>query len=243
LAPTPPDILKDVRLHLPWGGPVAAPSGAAPTGRAALLTGAGGFVGRHLLWRLLEETEAPVYCLIRATTASAARDRLITAIIETGCWQTSWLERIRPVLGDLSVDGLGLDVQVRDRLEQDIGAIYHCGAAVNSLFPYAGLRAANVEATRQLLELAAQGAGKHFHHFSTIGIFDNAPRERSVFEDEVPVGPPPAANGYNCSKWASEILVRRAAKQGLPTSIYRLGRVAWSSRTGQWNENDFVRGF
>lgn len=57
----------------------------------------------------------------------------------------------------------------------------------------------------------------------------------------MPIGPPPPGSGYACSKWVSEMLVRRAAEQGMPTNIFRVGRAAWSSRTGIWNPNDFMQ--
>jgi thioester reductase-like protein len=46
------------------------------------------------------------------------------------------------------------------------------------------------------------------------------------------------ANGYNASKWVSELMVRRAGRAGMPTQIMRLGRVAADSRGGQGRLDD-----
>ncbi|RYE26024.1 MAG: amino acid adenylation domain-containing protein [Sphingobacteriales bacterium] len=210
----------------------------AKTTADILLTGATGFVGRHLLWQLLESTDADIYCITRAQKDTAHK-QLISLVSKAGAVDAKWHSRIKVVYGDFtSVDFLSKDDSL---FNQSFSAIYHCGALVNSIYPYSATRVANVLATKRLLELAGR-CGADFNHISTVGVFDGAERNRqgTVTEDELPVSAPPAASGYNCSKWVAEKLVERAAKQGLSAKIFRLGRVAWSNRTSNWNTNDFV---
>ena len=42
------------------------------------------------------------------------------------------------------------------------------------------------------------------------------------------------------SKWVAEQLVLGAQRRGLPASVVRLGRIGGSSRTGAFNEDDFL---
>jgi amino acid adenylation domain-containing protein/thioester reductase-like protein len=198
-----------------------------------LLTGVSGFVGRHLLWQLLASTDAHIHCLARG--GNQEHERLLHLLDKTGPVDPTWHERLHIVHGDLAAP---------DLLEEGapaFRAIYHCGALVNSIYPYSATRAANVEGTRRLLEYAAR-CGADFNHISTVGVFEGALRHRTgpIGEDEFPGGPPPLLSGYNCSKWVSEMLVRQAQERGVRARIFRLGRVAWSNRTGQWNDNDFL---
>ena len=106
-------------------------------------------------------------------------------------------DRVTAHIDDLRIGQDQMDqshmLEIGRLLVDEVNAIYHCGALVNSLFPYGAMRAANVEATLYLLELAGTGPLKQFNHVSTIGIFEGAQRERSgpVSEDEFRADPPP----------------------------------------------------
>ena len=63
-----------------------------------LLTGATGFVGRELLWRLLRAPENRVVCLIRGHDASESAARLNAILYDAGrgCTQLVPLPRFQP---------------------------------------------------------------------------------------------------------------------------------------------------
>ena len=87
--------------------------------------------------------------------------------------------RIVALAGDLAEPALGLDAEAWAGLRDEIDTIVHCGALVHHLSPYLRLRPANVEGTRTLLRLAAEGRGKRLHHVSTLSVFAAAgPRRR-----------------------------------------------------------------
>src|SRR4051794_39635740 len=67
---------------------------------AYFVTGATGFIGRHLVEELLRNRTGDVYVLVRETS----RDRL-ESLIES--WPDS--ERVHPVVGDLALPKLGVD--------------------------------------------------------------------------------------------------------------------------------------
>ncbi|NJR39854.1 MAG: AMP-binding protein [Leptolyngbyaceae cyanobacterium CSU_1_4] len=93
-----------------------------------LLTGATGFLGAFLLHELLEQTQATVYCLVRAATVEAAAQRLQHNLSSYFLWQPNRASRIIPVLGDLSQPLLGLSAQQFRTLAATLDSIYHSGS-------------------------------------------------------------------------------------------------------------------
>jgi thioester reductase-like protein len=185
-----------------------------------LLTGATGFVGAFVLAELLRRTDARVTCLVRGRTA---RDRL-DAVLRSYDLDVD-PARVRVLTGDLAEEDLGTSEWTR--LRDEVDTIVHAGAHVHHLSPYELLRPANVDGTRTLLRLAAQGTPKRFHHVSTLGVFGGGDR---VVTEDLPVDDErhPAGEGYAASKWVADRLVLRAQARGLTGGLHRLGR-AWAA--------------
>jgi thioester reductase-like protein len=207
-----------------------------------LLTGATGFVGAFLLYELLQQASANVYCLVRGNSPELAKNKLRTCLESYQLWQEDFISRIIPVIGDLSQPLLGLSAEQFHQLATKIDLIYHNGAWVHHASPYSLLKATNVLGTQELLRLACQRKAKPFHFISATSVFSgvgdsgmNVIREQdSLDQDQVPLG------GYNQSKWVAEKLVNTAGDRGLPVCIYRLGRISGHSQTGVFNVNDFL---
>ncbi|MWK38237.1 hypothetical protein GEV43_32080 [Actinomadura sp. J1-007] len=117
-----------------WTFPEPGPKAAGP--EAVLLTGATGFLGPFLLAELLRRTGAEVYCLVRAGTEHAARERVREAAARFGVPIAPDDPRIVPVPGDLAAPGLGLAPRWRARLAERADTIVHAGAQVHHLSPY-----------------------------------------------------------------------------------------------------------
>ncbi len=83
------------------------------------VTGATGFIGRHLIERLLER-DAVIHVLVR----DASRQRF--AALHAGRWDTD--ERIRPVSGDLERPGLGVDPGWIDAHRGSVAHVLHLAA-------------------------------------------------------------------------------------------------------------------
>ncbi len=217
-------------------------SNASSTLTNILLTGATGFLGAFLLDELLHQTEATIYCLIRASDAAEALIKLKQRLSEYRIWQPAFESRIRIIAGDLSQLYLGLSKQQFYTLSDQIDAIYHNGAQVHHISPYAQLRAANVLGTQEILRLACHGTPKPLHYTSTLSVLPPIPpsgqtkisEQIDLSQYPVPVG------GYNRSKWVAEHLVAEAQNRYLPTTIYRPGPISGHSQTGVFNPNDFL---
>jgi thioester reductase-like protein len=222
---------------------------AAPPSRI-LLTGCTGFLGVHLLEALLARTRATVYLLVRAQDEDSGMERVRRTLREAGISPPSGLEeRCIIVPGDLAHPLLGLSEGDFKSLAGELDAIIHCGAAVNLVKPYEGLKAPNVLGTQEVLRLAVTNGFstrvKPVHFVSTNGVFSSS----------CEAGAPPCLEaddaassqnwqrldgGYAQTKWVAEQMCRLARTRGLPVSILRCGNLAPSSRTGVWNTSDFI---
>ncbi len=194
------------------------------------LTGSTGFLGVYLLDELLRTTTATIYCLIRGENPLA---RLQNQLELYALWQDSFKSRIIPITGNLAEPKFGLSELAFENLAAKIDIIYHNGALVNAVYPYAQLKAPNVLGTQEVLRLASLNHTKPVHFVSTVAIFFSQPYlHRTVYESEIPTIDESFKGGYKQSKWVAEQLVREAQQRGLPASIYRLGRVLGHSEMG-----------
>lgn len=205
--------------------------------KAIFLTGATGFLGVYLLDELLRQTTADIYCLIRGEDADAAKARLKRQLQFYGlfqAWEESFQKRVMPVVGDLSKARFALSEDAFNELAGKIEVIYHNGAQVNAMYPYARLKASNVLGTQEILRLAGLKQSKPVHFISTLAVFfNNAYCDRVVLESDVVTVDVSLKGGYKQSKWVAEELVRQAKKRGLPATIHRLGRIWGDSKNGR----------
>jgi amino acid adenylation domain-containing protein/thioester reductase-like protein len=232
------ELRAEVFLDPSIGPPV--PSKQPPSGQSTsvFLTGATGFLGAFLLNELLSQTAADVYCLVREADTEAAMRRMQQTLAKYYIWRDDWYSRIIPVLGDLRDPLFGLSEQVFNDLAGTIDAIYHAGGQVHYLYPYAALKAANVQGTVEVLRLACRQHLKPVHYISTILAGATGRAGAVVYENDV-LADCIEPTGYGQSKWVSEGILRIARERGVPVAIYRPGRIGSDSVTGATNSNDF----
>jgi amino acid adenylation domain-containing protein/thioester reductase-like protein len=219
--------------------PVRLDNGPVPDWRhprQVLLTGANGFFGVHLLSELLAATTADVHCLVRARDAAHALSRVKRAARRYAVDGLD-LARVVPVPGDLAEPRLGLSAATFHALARATDVIYHSGALVNFIYPYAELRGANVAGTRELIGLASLDRGIPVHYVSTTAVLAGfgAMGVREVTEDTPLAYADHLHIGYVESKFVSEELLRSAGRAGLPVAIYRPLDIVGDLRSGTWN--------
>jgi len=203
--------------------------------RRVLLTGATGFVGVHLLERLLEESDCFVVCAVRAPDAGRARTRLLAHAREYGVDLSAAAARWQAVALDLIAPN---DVQAwAELIGEPCAWIVHAAAHVSLTRDYESLYPSNVLATRSLIHLACSW-GSEFHHVSTVATLPMHAGGRIA--EEFFAAHAGLADGYQQSKWQAEQLCSEAAALGLSTAVYRLGRITGAWRRPQVNAADLV---
>jgi len=222
--------------------PNAVPFHPLVSENAIFLTGATGFLGAFLLYELLQQTAADIYCLVRSSDLESSKQKLQKSLASYCIWDESFRSRIIPLLGDLSQPLLGLSEEQFQWLAKTVDTVYHNGAWVHHTSPYTTLKAANVLGTQEVLRLATQVKRKPVHFVSTTSVFSLTGHSgaRTVREDESLDNGEVPSNGYAQSKWVAEKLVTLARDRGLPVCIYRPGRISGHSETGVFNVNDFL---
>ncbi|MGG6293704.1 amino acid adenylation domain-containing protein [Leptolyngbya sp. AN02str] len=240
LSENPVDLQAEIGLD-PAIQPASAENCVSnPT--AIFLTGATGFLGAFLLAELLKQTQASVYCLVRAASQEQGMHKLTQKLSSFSLWQDEFCSRIIPVVGDLAKPLLGLTEEQFSTLSQQIDVIYHSGAWVNFVYSYANLKSINVLGTQEVLRLACLHQPKPVHFISTFSVFSEGDRQGKdrVLESDDPQQGHQLKSGYAQSKWVAEKLVSIAGSRGLPVCIYRPGRITGDSQTGQCNLDDFM---
>ena len=222
--------------------------------RTVLLTGATGFLGRFLTLEWLERL-APVggtlICLVRAKNLAAAQDRL-DKTFDSGDpallkhFRELASEHLEVIVGDKGQANLGLDQQTWQRLANTVDLIVDPAALVNHVLPYSQLFGPNVVGTAELIRLALTTKQKPYTYVSTIGMGDKMADSALIEHADIRLISPTRkiddgyANGYNNSKWASEVLLREAHDQcGLPVAVFRCDMILADTRyAGQLNVPD-----
>jgi thioester reductase-like protein len=209
--------------------------------QSVFVTGGTGFLGAFIIKELLEATASDIYCLVRADNKEAGSTKVKQNLKLYSLWDDKYNTRIIPVLGDLSQPLLGISPEGFQMLAANIDSIYHSAAALNYVFPYSALKAANVLGTQEVLRLASQGKVKPVHYVSSVAVFEStAYAGKVVKEDDDFEHWEGIYLGYSQTKWVAEKLVKIASDRGLPITIHRPPLISGDSKTGISNTHDFI---
>ncbi|MGG4047504.1 amino acid adenylation domain-containing protein [Paenibacillus favisporus] len=206
-----------------------------------LLTGATGYLGSHLLYELLRQSKASVYCLVRPSGVQEPYARLEQTMVGYFGNEVKRLmdNRVIAVQGDLEQEHLGLSGEVRDMLADRLDSILHCGAEVKHFGEADYFARVNVDSTNRLLALAKSKPGVRFHFISTLGIPEDLALNGQWASITAGSGYDEAyvENVYTNSKLAAEKLVVQAGREGLAASVYRVGNLSCRSDNGLFQNN------
>jgi short-subunit dehydrogenase len=189
------------------------------------VTGATGFIGRHLV-ELLLEREGTIYVLVR----EGSKGRLEEL---RSRWATDD-ERVVAIVGELGQPRLGVSTEDVSRLRGDVDHLFHLAAVYDMTADEEGQRIANVEGTRHMVELAEAIEARRVHMVSSIaaaGLYRGTWRE-DMFEEAEDLDTHP----YFRTKHDSEGVVRAECKR--PWRVYRPGIVVGHSETGEMDKVD-----
>ncbi len=223
--------LKDAKTEMSFDVQEDSPGDAASDPRHVLLTGVTGFLGFHLLDKLLTSTEATIHCLVRAADQDGVRTKFRDALRFFGRPDLERNPRIMMHKADLKKPALGLPAGTVVELADIIDQIYHCGAFVHHMFDYRTLREENVQSTIELMKISSTGRRKVFNFISTLSVGSRRGNDGRIVEVELGEQPI-STNGYVMTKWAAERILLRQAEKGLRVNIFRPGNITGHSVTG-----------
>lgn len=218
-------------------GLALADTPADPDG-PVLLTGATGFVGAYVLGDLLAAGR-PVVCLLRG--GAGRRPAIVDRLRSIGGWDPAREPLLTCLDGDITRPSLGLDATAYDALADRVSWVIHSAAAVNHVYPYAGLAAVNTDSAAGIVRLAATGRRKALSYLSTTAVFASAAYPPG---SEITAGPltvlPPESDGYGRSKALAEHHFRLAGELGLSAVVLRIPNVFGDRVTRRINGADAI---
>ena len=188
------------------------------------VTGATGFIGRHLLENLLKR-RGKIYALVR----KGSLGKLEALIEKLGAGKGE----IVPIIGDLTKPKLGVTAAQQKLLTGKVKHCFHLAAIYDVEADDEANHLVNVEGTRHALQFAEAIKAGCFHHVSSIAA---AGRYQGVFKEDMFSEAEGLDHPYYRTKHESEGLVRSDAK--IPYRIYRPAIVIGHSQTGEIDKID-----
>ena len=189
------------------------------------VTGATGFIGRHLV-ELLLKREGTIYVLVREGSKGRLEELRSRWRVDS--------DHVVGIIGDLWQRGLGVSDADLERLRGEVDHLFHLAAIYDMTADAATQRVANIEGTRHMVEFADAVEAGRVHMVSSIaaaGLYKGVWRE-DMFEEAEDLDNHP----YFRTKHDSEGIVRSESTR--PWRVYRPGIVVGHSETGEMDKID-----
>lgn len=191
------------------------------------LTGGTGFLGSHIAVQLLRRGHH-VILLCRPKNGLSAQKRMEQLF---KWFNFSDGRKLQVVEGEVVEPRFGLDDRTYTHLLESTDEVFHCLAETAfSATKRSQVEKVNIQGTRNVLQLAAQGKCGFFHHMSTAYV---AGRTRGVCREEH-VPQTQFYNVYEETKHTAEgHVLETCRREGIRTNIYRPSIVYGDSRSGR----------
>jgi nucleoside-diphosphate-sugar epimerase len=165
-----------------------------------LVTGATGFLGSHIVERLVQEGR-PVRVLVRPSSDTAFLDSL----------------GVEKVVGDLT------DPVSVERVCRDVETVYHAAAKVVDWGPWDEFRKHIIEATDTLAQAARRASVRRFLHVSSVSAYEGYGRPDRTIDETAPIiGRTDRWDYYGRAKAQTERNLWMLYEQGvLPLTVVR----------------------
>ncbi|HEV2061405.1 MAG TPA: SDR family oxidoreductase [Solirubrobacteraceae bacterium] len=193
------------------------------------VTGATGFIGRHLVEQLLKR-DGEIHVLVR----EGSRDKLDELVHKWSQAQPDARERIVAVTGDLGESKLGVaDDEIERLKEKGIRHFFHLAAIYDMTADEERNEKLNVAGTRNAVALANALEADCLHHVSSIAA---AGLHKGLFREDMFDEGQKLPSAYHRTKFESEKIAREESK--VPWRVYRPAIVVGNSETGEMDKID-----
>ena len=193
---------------------------------AYVITGATGFIGRHLLEALAARGQT-LYCVVRESS--------VGRLEEIASDLSALDSRIVPIIGDLLDANLGIERDQIDAMRGEVEHFFHLAALYDLSADSEALALSNVAGTRHALELAVEVDAGCFHHVSTVGV---AGHYTGVFTEKMFEHTSALVDPFASTKYDAERIVR--SQYTRPYRIYRPSIVVGHTHTGETDKADGI---
>jgi len=214
---------------------------------AIFLTGSTGYIGAHLVARLLEDHSDRLNLLIRAKYPTDAEHRLWRALqlhLDFHRFREFLQSRISIFLGDLTDSRFGLAPEGYTELVKSTESVIHCAASLNRKSEKSCLNV-NLRGTLEVIQLAARARDHHglrrFSHVSTVAVAGHR-KDEVVQEDRAIEWDRADYDPYARTKKFCEHMIRELLPD-VPRTIFRPSIVLGDSHRGETTQFDMVRTF
>ncbi|UHA73618.1 SDR family oxidoreductase [Paenibacillus sp. 481] len=205
-----------------------------------LLTGGTGFLGIHLLYDLMVSTEAKVYCLVRGKNEQEIAERMAKlwdfyfANVKES-FSELLNDRLVLVAGNVAEVKLGMLPAQYEQLCGLVDTVIHSAADVRHFGLKAHFEKINIAGTAHVISFCLAGKSKRLHHMSTLSVSGDIGGIYTEFDFDR--GQDFYGEVYSYSKFEAEKLVFEARKQGLLSSVYRIGHLVGRYSDGVFQSN------
>lgn len=193
-----------------------------------LVTGATGFIGRHLLPLLLDRHSESDPVTVHVLVREASQHRLAGLAQR---WPNS--DRVRPLVGDLTAPRLGLTAAQVKELRGSVDHLVHLAAVYDMTADEERTERANISGTEAVVQVARAVGARVLHHVSSVAV---AGEYRGTFTEDMFDEGQPLTSPYHRTKFAAERIVREMP--GTAWRVYRPAIVVGDSRTGEMDKVD-----
>lgn len=205
-----------------------------PEVETVLVTGATGFLGSHIVNKLVEEGKQVVV----VARGDNAKQRVADTM--NYFFDKDVSSQILVVKGDLTEKRLGLNEEEFKNVATHIDAIIHTAADVRHFGNREHFEKINVQGTKNIFELVNVNPKIVFHHISTVGVVEDLLAEDKwhLLEGttEMPDGLT-VESVYTDTKMIAEKWVLDQAKEGKQVFVYRMGNLVGRYSDGKFQRN------
>ncbi|KAM9979442.1 hypothetical protein ACTFIY_008685 [Dictyostelium cf. discoideum] len=215
-----------------------------------LLTGTTGFLGGFLLFNMVRLDSCKlIYCLIRDKSKSSnPLHEIINNLKYHQLYQKlnqSQISKIIPIIGDLSMNKLGLSNDDYDTISKNVNLIINPGADINQKSSYQDCKLVNVNGLKEIIKLSLSSLNQRIPivNFSSFSVFFNQSLDKNFDESILPsidnIDNLPTE--YMKSKVVGEYILLEASKNyNIPSILIRPPSIFLNPETGIGHSSDFT---